>query len=137
MVADLPRSFQTELILGGQKSGKSRRAEQLARRWLDEGPDRKVVLIATALGADTEMQARIARHRADRAAWLPEAQTVEEPLALARALRQHSRADTLVVDDDALHFTERPPSVMPTDEAATVRCSWLLQLTAAPPSRKT
>lgn len=99
MAADLPRSFQTELILGGQKSGKSRRAEERARRWLDEGPVRRVVLIATALGADAEMQARIARHRADRAAWLPEAQTVEEPLALARALRQHSRADTLVVVD--------------------------------------
>ena len=40
----LPRS---QLIVGGQKSGKSRRAELLARAWLDGAPDREAALIAT------------------------------------------------------------------------------------------
>ena len=40
----------TELILGGQKSGKSRRAELLARDWLAQSSDHRAVLIATAPG---------------------------------------------------------------------------------------
>ena len=38
----------SELILGGQKSGKSRRAENLAAAWLARSPDHRAVLIATA-----------------------------------------------------------------------------------------
>ena len=88
-----------ELILGGQKSGKSRRAELLARTWLDGGSTRQAVLIATAQPWDAEMQARIARHQADRAARVPGLRTVEEPLALAKAIQDHSRPDTLLVVD--------------------------------------
>ena len=88
-----------ELILGGQKSGKSRRAELLARTWLDGGSTRQAVLIATAKPWDAEMQARIARHQADRAARVPGLRTVEEPLALAKAIQDHSRPDTLLVVD--------------------------------------
>ncbi|MEY2860254.1 MAG: hypothetical protein RL392_712 [Pseudomonadota bacterium] len=90
---------QSELILGGQKSGKSRRAELLARQWLDQSPAHKAVLIATAQPWDEEMRQRIARHQADRAQRVPGMTTVEEPLALAQAITQHSRADTLVVVD--------------------------------------
>jgi adenosylcobinamide kinase/adenosylcobinamide-phosphate guanylyltransferase len=90
---------QSELILGGQKSGKSRRAELLARQWLDQTPAHKAVLIATAQPWDEEMRQRIARHQADRAQRVPGMTTVEEPLALAEAITQHSRADTLVVVD--------------------------------------
>ena len=39
---------RSELILGGQKSGKSRRAELLARQWLGQGADHRAVLSATA-----------------------------------------------------------------------------------------
>ena len=88
-----------ELILGGQKSGKSRRAELLARTWLDGGSTHQAVLIATAQPWDAEMQARIARHQADRAARVPGMRTVEEPLALAKAIQDHSRPDTLLVVD--------------------------------------
>jgi adenosylcobinamide kinase/adenosylcobinamide-phosphate guanylyltransferase len=42
---------------------------------------------------------RIARHLADRAERLPGVVTVEEPLALAEAIRQHSAPGTLVVVD--------------------------------------
>ena len=89
---------KSELILGGQKSGKSRRAELLARQWLARGPDHRAVLIATAQPWDEEMRQRIARHQADRAARVPGMVTVEEPLALAQAIAQHSDARTLVVE---------------------------------------
>jgi adenosylcobinamide kinase/adenosylcobinamide-phosphate guanylyltransferase len=95
-MADIARS---ELILGGQRSGKSRRAETLARQWLDAAPDHQAVLLATAQPWDDEMRDRIARHRRDRAERVPGMITVEEPVALAQALTQHSSARTLVVVD--------------------------------------
>ncbi|MFO1262636.1 MAG: bifunctional adenosylcobinamide kinase/adenosylcobinamide-phosphate guanylyltransferase [Rhodoferax sp.] len=90
---------RSELILGGQKSGKSRRAELLARQWLGQGADHRAVLIATAQPWDDEMRARIARHQADRAERVPGMATVEEPLALAQAITQHSTPQTLLVVD--------------------------------------
>ncbi|QDL54103.1 bifunctional adenosylcobinamide kinase/adenosylcobinamide-phosphate guanylyltransferase [Rhodoferax aquaticus] len=89
----------SELILGGQKSGKSRRAELLARQWLDAAPGHQAVMLATAQPWDDEMRQRIARHQADRAERVPGMRTVEEPLALAEAIRQHSNTHTLVVVD--------------------------------------
>lgn len=80
-----------ELIVGGQRSGKSRRAEKLALGW----PGR-VVVIATALAADDEMRERITHHRASRPAGF---ETVEAPLALSAALQQVDDANTLVVVD--------------------------------------
>ena len=90
---------RSELILGGQKSGKSRRAETLARDWLAQSPAHHAVLIATAQPWDAEMRERIARHQIDRAARVPGMRTVEEPLALAQAIQKHSHPDTLVVVD--------------------------------------
>jgi len=90
---------RSELILGGQKSGKSRRAEALARRWLDASPTHRAVLIATGQALDDEMRERIARHRHDRALRVPGMATVEEPRALAEALRAHTDPHTLVVVD--------------------------------------
>jgi adenosylcobinamide kinase/adenosylcobinamide-phosphate guanylyltransferase len=89
----------SELILGGQKSGKSRRAELLARSWLAQSPAHEAVLIATAQPWDGEMRERIARHQADRAERVPGLRTVEEPLRLAEALADHSQPRTLVVVD--------------------------------------
>jgi len=68
----------TELILGGQKSGKSRRAELLARDWLAQSGGHRAVLIATGQAWDDEMRERIARHQRDRAERVPGLQTVEE-----------------------------------------------------------
>lgn len=90
---------RSELILGGQKSGKSRRAEMLARSWVAASPGHRAVLIATAQAWDDEMRARIHRHQQDRALRVPGMVTVEEPLALAEAIAQHSQPDTLVVVD--------------------------------------
>lgn len=90
---------RSELILGGQKSGKSRRAELLARDWLMALPAHRAVLVATGQAWDDEMRERIARHQADRAQRVPGMATVEEPVALADALRDASDAQTLVVVD--------------------------------------
>ncbi len=121
----------TELILGGQKSGKSRRAELLARQWLDASPDHEAVLIATAQPWDEEMRQRIARHQADRAERVAGMRTVEEPLALAEAIRQHSNARTLVVVDcltlwltnllmPAENESNKAPAPMDTARAASL-----------------
>lgn len=106
---------RSELILGGQKSGKSRRAEDLARRWLWQDPSHRAVMVATAQPWDDEMRERIARHQQDRAERVPGMATVEEPLALASAIAQHSDANTLlVVDCLTLWLTNR---LMPAVEA--------------------
>jgi adenosylcobinamide kinase/adenosylcobinamide-phosphate guanylyltransferase len=90
---------RSELILGGQKSGKSRRAELLAQQWLAQSPGHGAVMIATARPWDEEMRERIRRHQQDRAERVPGMVTVEEPVQLAQAIAQHSAAGTLVVVD--------------------------------------
>jgi adenosylcobinamide kinase/adenosylcobinamide-phosphate guanylyltransferase len=88
-----------EFILGGQKSGKSRRAEMLASAWLSASPNHRALLIATAQPWDDEMRERIARHQMDRAERVPGMVTIEEPRALADALHRGSEPHTLVVVD--------------------------------------
>ncbi|KDA02573.1 bifunctional adenosylcobinamide kinase/adenosylcobinamide-phosphate guanylyltransferase [Hyphomonas oceanitis] len=78
-------------ILGGARSGKSARAQALA-----EAAGETRVYIATAEALDVEMEARIARHKADRGAgW----RTVEAPLELVAAM---DAADAPVVLVDCL-----------------------------------
>ncbi|MBI5819856.1 MAG: bifunctional adenosylcobinamide kinase/adenosylcobinamide-phosphate guanylyltransferase [Verrucomicrobia bacterium] len=82
---------QLVLILGGCRSGKSRFALELGGRL-----GRRKMFVATAEPFDDEMRQRIARHRADRGRdW----QTVEAPIALSEALRDHaSGVDVVVLD---------------------------------------
>ena len=91
--------MRSEFIVGGQKSGKSRRAERCAGDWLAADAAHRAVLIATAQAGDAEMQARIARHQADRAARWPGLETLEEPLELAAAIQRQSQPQTLLVVD--------------------------------------
>ncbi len=70
---------QVCLILGGARSGKSRRALQLAEECVASAR----IFIATAEARDDEMSARIAAHQKERGA---EWQTIEEPIALAQAI---------------------------------------------------
>jgi len=82
---------RTILVLGGARSGKSRHAQALAEAC---SPAR--VFIATAEAADAEMEARIARHRADRdATW----RTIEAPVALPEAIRLHGAGGEVVLVD--------------------------------------
>ena len=92
-------ALRHELIVGGQRSGKSGRGEALARQWLAAAPAHQALCLATAQAGDEEMRQRIARHQADRAQRVPGMRTLEEPLDLVSALLQHSRPDTLVVVD--------------------------------------
>jgi adenosylcobinamide kinase/adenosylcobinamide-phosphate guanylyltransferase len=78
------------LIGGGVRSGKSAFALSYARRL---GTRR--VFLATGQAGDGEMQARIARHRAERGA---DFETAEEPLALPEALTA-APADAVVLVD--------------------------------------
>jgi adenosylcobinamide kinase / adenosylcobinamide-phosphate guanylyltransferase len=79
------------LVIGGQRSGKSRFAEELV---LKSG--RRPIYIATATAGDDEMAARIAGHRTRRgAAWT----TIEAPLGLASALAEAAKADAAVLVD--------------------------------------
>ncbi len=74
---------KTTLLLGGARSGKSRRAFLLA-----EGYERRI-MIATAEIGDEEMAQRIALHRAERdASW----RTIEEPIDLANAVSHAGNA---------------------------------------------
>ena len=120
-MAEIVRS---EFILGGQRSGKSRRAELLARQWLTLAPGHRAVMVATGQAWDEEMRERIARHQNDRAQRVPGMTTVEEPLALADAVRRHSDASTLIVIDClTLWLTNRMMPEEPAqaqDEAAVV-----------------
>lgn len=133
-----PHIARTELVLGGQRSGKSRRAEQLARAWLAADPAHEAVLVATArAGDDPEMRERIARHRADRAALGPRMRTVEEPLELAQVLRAHAGPHRLLlVDCLTLWLTNRWLPDHGGEAAAgeaTAAIDALVALLAAPP----
>ncbi len=90
---------RSEFILGGQRSGKSGRAEMLARDWLAADAAHGAVLIATGQGFDDEMRERIERHQQDRAARVPGLRTVEEPLELCATLRSLSTPHTLLLVD--------------------------------------
>ena len=80
------------LVLGGARSGKSRRGQTLA-----EGSSPKRLYIATAQAFDDEMRDRISKHQHDRDdSW----KTIEAPLDLAGAIRTVSttRDASILVD---------------------------------------
>jgi len=84
------------LIVGGQRSGKSRQAERLAQAWLKQGGGHSVTVVATALAFDDEMRERIRRHQQDRPTGMA---TVEAPWALAAALREQAAPGRLLLVD--------------------------------------
>jgi adenosylcobinamide kinase / adenosylcobinamide-phosphate guanylyltransferase len=78
------------LVFGGQRSGKSRFAEDLVLR-----SGRRPVYVATGAATDAEMAERIAIHRDRR---VSEWTTIEEPLDLAVAVRKASPGDAVLVE---------------------------------------
>ncbi|MGE1152648.1 bifunctional adenosylcobinamide kinase/adenosylcobinamide-phosphate guanylyltransferase [Pseudomonas kitaguniensis] len=87
-----------QLILGGARSGKSRLAEKLA-----SDSALPVIYIATSQPLDGEMNQRVALHSQRRPqAW----GLIEEPIELARVLRENAAADhCLLVDCLTLWLT--------------------------------
>lgn len=126
---------RSELILGGQKSGKSRRAEEQARGWLQADNRHEAVLIATAWPWDEEMRERIARHQRDRTQRVPGLRTHEDARALGDKLLALSLPHRMVlVDCLTLWLTHRlmpPPGQVPqTPEAAQDEVNRLCQAIA-------
>ncbi|MDH5257985.1 MAG: bifunctional adenosylcobinamide kinase/adenosylcobinamide-phosphate guanylyltransferase [Gammaproteobacteria bacterium] len=84
-----------QLILGGNRSGKSRLAEKTATQ-IETEKNISVIYIATSEGNDNAMQARVAKHQADRPShW----QTIEESTRLAETLRQHASDQHCILVD--------------------------------------
>ncbi len=80
-----------ELILGGNRSGKSAFAEHKAMTCA-----LPVTYVATATDSDPEMRSRIVQHRQRRPKnW----RLVEEPVALTRALKDHAHPDRCLLVD--------------------------------------
>ena len=108
-----------QLILGGARSGKSRLAEKLAA---ESGC--AVTYIATSQPLDGEMNQRVRHHRERRPAhWA----LIEEPIELARVLREHARADAcLLVDCLTLWLTNllmlEDPQRLNAERDALLQC---------------
>lgn len=81
------------LVIGGCRSGKSRFAQATAEALAVQ----QRIFVATCIAQDEEMQARVAAHRLQRnpGRW----QTVEEPLALAAAIRSRAAPDCVILVD--------------------------------------
>ena len=108
-----------QLILGGARSGKSRLAEKLAA---ESGC--AVTYIATSQPLDGEMNERVRHHRERR----PEHWAlIEEPVELARVLRDNARADAcLLVDCLTLWLTNllmlEDPQRLDAERDALLEC---------------
>jgi adenosylcobinamide kinase/adenosylcobinamide-phosphate guanylyltransferase len=84
-------TLDSELILGGARSGKSKLAEQRA---VESGL--KLIYIATGTAGDDEMGERIAHHKTSRdKKW----QLVEESINLADALLLYSNTENCILVD--------------------------------------
>ncbi len=84
-------SARSCLILGGARSGKTRRALDLAASFGER------FYIATAEALDDEMKERISRHKAERAGkgWM----TIEAPLELSEAMSGIEAAEAVCIVD--------------------------------------
>ncbi|MNE06524.1 Bifunctional adenosylcobalamin biosynthesis protein CobP [compost metagenome] len=108
-----------QLILGGARSGKSRLAEKLATE-----SALAVTYIATSEPLDGEMSARVQMHRERRP---PHWALIEEPLALARVLRNNASAERcLLVDCLTLWMTnllmQQDPQRLSDERQALLDC---------------
>lgn len=86
----MSRDGTVTLIIGGCRSGKSRRAIEIASSFRDR------LFIATAEACDDEMRERIARHQRERGAAF---QTIDAPLDPAAALATVSNPNAVAVID--------------------------------------
>lgn len=111
-------------LTGPVRSGKSRRAVEIARGWGDA-----VVFVATyrATPGDAEMTERVRRHRAERPAW----RTIEAPADVAATLAElRPEPSGVVIDCLTLWLGDRFEQ-----SAETIAGSWndqLARLRAAP-----
>jgi adenosylcobinamide kinase/adenosylcobinamide-phosphate guanylyltransferase len=121
-------SHQSELILGGVRSGKSQRALALAKQWREP-----TVFLATAPALDDTMTVRVARHQAERpTGWT----TVEESFDIVPACRRLAGGHDLVIIDcltlwvsNRMHRGDPDEAVLAgADELATLMSERMLSL---------
>ena len=113
------------LIGGGARSGKSRYALNLARKF-----GGRIAFLATARAEDDEMRDRIRRHREERG---PEFTTFEEPVDVAsRIIAEDGRFDIIVVDCVTLWLSNH--QLAGTDDVPQ-QCRRLIEVTAEAQSR--
>jgi len=118
-------------VTGGRRSGKSAVAQAMA-----EGLGGPRVYIATCPVLDDEMRARVEAHRKARQG--KEWNTVEEPLALARAMEENPGAGVILVEcltlwvNNILYQAELDGRVARADEAERMMASALEAAARAP-----
>jgi len=93
------------LVTGGVKSGKSRRALELAL----EFPEPRG-FIATALAFHDEMRKKIARHKAERAGRFA---TTEEPIRIDQAVRENCILDCIPLWLNNIFYENRESEIDP------------------------
>ncbi|MEH0846228.1 bifunctional adenosylcobinamide kinase/adenosylcobinamide-phosphate guanylyltransferase [Micromonospora sp. CPCC 205711] len=110
--------WNTVLVLGGTRSGKSEFAESLVA---DAPTVRYVATAADADPEDTEWAARLAAHRERRpGSWTTE-ETADDPRRLADVLASAGPNETLLVDDLGGWVTVLlDPAHQPADDVATI-----------------
>jgi adenosylcobinamide kinase / adenosylcobinamide-phosphate guanylyltransferase len=103
-------------LIGGARSGKS----SLATRWAEER-SRDVCCIVTAIACDSEMEARIDKHRRERP---PHWRVREEPLRLGAAVTEEWRTGDLLLIDCLTLWTANclwPPTRLPVQPQPEVQ----------------
>ncbi len=112
---------ETILVVGGCRSGKSRRALELAESYQHA----RKIFIATCMPHDEEMQMRVQRHQAERdKSW----HTVEAPVQLPQAVVAHGTDDNVVLVDCLTLWTSN--LLMETDQIDAIE-GYIQELTAA------
>ncbi len=115
------------LVIGGCRSGKSRQALELARA----GEGRRL-FVATCVPHDSEMVARVARHRAERDdTW----QTLEEPLDLSGVVSRQDAMDRVILVDCLTLWTSNLMAADLEDAEIEARAEDLARLLAAAKGR--
>lgn len=124
------KAVHTILLIGGARSGKSRRAIEVAERLsvrLSKNRAEQAIFIATAEPSDKEMDRRIERHRSERGSRF---ETVEAPVELVAALEEASAPDRVVVVDC---LTLWLANLMHYEHDVGVHTAALVQFLEAPP----
>ncbi len=97
------------LVIGGAASGKSAVAEGLVK-----GTGRNLVYLATAQAHDTEMRAKLRKHKEQRGeGW----RTIEEPLDIGRTLATISGDNAVLLDCLTMWLSNQMLAENPLDEA--------------------
>ncbi|WP_299803971.1 bifunctional adenosylcobinamide kinase/adenosylcobinamide-phosphate guanylyltransferase [uncultured Shewanella sp.] len=91
------------LVLGGARSGKSRFAEAQVQQYLADAAGINIsadcIYVATAQALDSEMAQRIRHHQTQRETDDINWHTIESPLELTTALKEHAGENSIILVD--------------------------------------